>query len=131
MNFCTLNGSLLSDPADTQGCMIYPTQSWVYDAAGNPTQEVSRLGQLTEYSYLPASRTNPPNERLAVTSKLHSIGLNGASYVLQTQQFQNIAVAPAAGSLPGSLTQMTLPVSNTEVHFDAKTLAPTATAPTP
>jgi RHS repeat-associated protein len=119
MNFCTLNGSLLSNPTDTHGCMINPTQSWVYDAAGNPTQETSRLGQLTEYSYLPASQTNPPNERLAVTSKLHSIGLAGASYVLQTQQFQTIAVAPAAGSLPGALTQMTLPVSNTEVHFDA------------
>ena len=117
MNFCTLNGTVLIG----SNCMIAPTQSWVYDDAGNPTQEISRLGQLTEYAYLPASMTNPPNERLAVTSKLHSIGLNGQSYVLQTQQFQNFAIAPAAGALPGSLTQATLPVSNAETHFDANT----------
>jgi len=117
MNFCTLNGTVLQNGPN---CMIAPTQSWVYDDAGNPTQETSRLGQLTEYAYLPASMTNPPNERLAVTSKLHSIGLNGQSYVLQTQQFQNFAIAPG-DALPGSLTQATLPVSNAETRFDANT----------
>ncbi|MFM8441738.1 MAG: hypothetical protein ACKN9W_00160, partial [Methylococcus sp.] len=108
-NFCTLNGTVFAMSGNPGACLINTAQSWVYDEAGNPTQEVSRLGQLTEYTYLPASQTSPPNERLAVTSKLHSIGLNGASYVLQSQQFQNIAVASPSAALPGSLAEVTLP----------------------
>ncbi|WP_295582821.1 hypothetical protein [uncultured Lamprocystis sp.] len=121
MNLCTLNGSLLSDPGDPEDCMIYPTQTWVYDTAGNPTLETSVLGQVTELTYVPAAATNPPNERLTATVKTHAIGNGGASYHLETYDYQNLAVAASPDGVSWALAQMTLPVSNTETHFDAAT----------
>ncbi len=118
MNICTLNGVPLEGISGSGICSLAPTESKVYDAWGNPIQTTSTLGQLTEFSYLPASQTNPPNERLAQTVKTHSIGNNGASYVLETQTFQNLAIAPAGS---GALETATLPTSNLEHHYDVAT----------
>lgn len=114
-NLCSLNGTLI---ASTPACFINPTQSWVYDAAGNPTQETSILGQVTQYTYLPANQTSPSNERLAQTVKTFSIGNGGKSYVFENQNFQNVAVAPAGSP---SISQTTLATANVETRYDSAT----------
>lgn len=114
VNICTLNGVIL-DGSDSF-CYLTPTQSWVYDSAGNPTQETSPLGQLTEYTYLPASETQPQNERMPATIKTYSVGNSGKSFTLETLSYQNLSVAPAGS---GALAQMTLPTSNVETRHDA------------
>ena len=115
---CTLNGVPLNGANNIVTCMMFPTENKAYDDWGNPTQVTSALGQLTEYTYLLAGETNPPNERLAQTVKTHSIGNDGASWVLETQTFKNIAVAPAGS---GALETATLPLSNVEHRYDAAT----------
>lgn len=112
----TLNGVALINDGDQ--CLTL-TQTYVYDEWGNPTSEVSPLGQVTEYTYLPYQETSPANERLVQTVKTYSIGDHGASYVQETQSFQNFHIAPSDGGV--FLPEITLPVSNQEVHYDAPT----------
>jgi len=119
VNIATLNGVLVGGGSDGNAGVILleKLQKYTYSTAGNPTLEISPLGQMTEYTYLPAEQTHPSNERLVTSIKTHSIGNNGASFVLETQTFESGTIAPNDGGL--FMTQATLPTSNVETHFDA------------
>ncbi len=123
INIATLNGVLIG--GDVEGnndpTLLEKLQQYSYNAAGNPTLEISPLGQMTEYTYLPADQTHPSNERLVASVKTHSIGNNGASFVLETQTFDAFTIAPNDGGF--FLTQVTLPTSNVETHYDAESNA--------
>lgn len=114
INSATLNGVAMACGSEQRLAL---TQSYVYDEWGNPTREISPLGQVTEYAYLSAQETSPANERLVQMVKTYSIGDNGASYVMETQSFETVKITPTDGG--SFLTQITLPVSNQESHYDA------------
>ncbi|MFM1798554.1 MAG: hypothetical protein RLZZ117_832 [Cyanobacteriota bacterium] len=114
INCATLNGIALNSDAPQT---LILTQSYVYDEWGNPTKEVSPLGQVTEYAYWPAEETFPANERLIQMVKTYSIGDNGASYVQENQNFQTFHIPPTDGGF--FMPQICLPISNQEFHYDA------------
>ncbi|MBM5816529.1 MAG: hypothetical protein FJ083_08065, partial [Cyanobacteria bacterium K_Offshore_surface_m2_239] len=114
INISTLNGVIINEQSPK---LLTYTQQYTYNEAGNPTQEISPLGQVTEYTYLPAAQTNPNNERLVTSVKTHSIGDDGASYILETQTFATFKIAPSDGGI--FLAEATLPISNAETHYDA------------
>ena len=118
INLATLNGVIIgSDSYDDNPNLLKKVQQYTYSDAGNPVQEISPLGQVTEYTYLPAEQTCPPNERLVQSVKTHSIGNNGGSFVLETQTFEAFRIAPSDGGL--FMQQATLPTCNQETHFDS------------
>lgn len=119
LNIATLNGVIIGGGSDNNDNIILLNrlQQYTYSAAGNPIQEISPLGQVTEYTYLPANQTTPNNERLVESVKTYSIGNNGTSFVLETQTFDTFNIAPTDGGF--FLSQATLPTSNVESHFDS------------
>jgi RHS repeat-associated protein len=118
INTCWMNGVPQMPNSLPNTCYPSRTQTWTYDAQGNPTKTVSLIGQETDYTYWPAASTSPPYEYLPYVTTTYGLGStsqSGGPYIQQTQNYQNIALAPSSGAI----STTTLPTTASEVHLDA------------